>query len=127
VMGEGEMIRVAVYGTLRGGCPNSYLLAESEKVGESVMHGYELRSNGFYPYACINVESTIVVEVYEVSEKTLERLDMLEGTPHHYIRVSESLILNSMPDKAWIYVVADEERVLHLPKVPGGDWMLAIA
>lgn len=99
---------VAVYGTLREGMHNNYLLESSEHLGEGeTVDSYTMHVDGI-PY--LHVDSShpdadsIVVDVYEVDQDTLKRLDQLEGHPSWYERqlVDIELIHGQMV-KAWVY------------------------
>jgi gamma-glutamylcyclotransferase (GGCT)/AIG2-like uncharacterized protein YtfP len=70
-------------------------------------------SLGSFP--CITHEPTapVIVEVYEVNDYTLQRLDNLEGHPKFYRRdLVDILCLNDDGGGetivAWIYFIADE-------------------
>ena len=88
--------KVFVYGTLKKGYGNHYLLADSKFVGEatSVSKWLMIGKDMPFPYL-LNRDNTkgkhIKGEVYEVDSNTLKRLDALEGVPTHY-------------KKDWIYV-----------------------
>jgi gamma-glutamylaminecyclotransferase len=92
---------VAVYGTLRKGFGNNALLRTSKFLGTErtsadwTMHVF---TGGIVP-VIVPGESSITVEVYEITDNTLENLDFLEGYPHGY---SRKLIKTSYGD-AWIY------------------------
>jgi gamma-glutamylcyclotransferase (GGCT)/AIG2-like uncharacterized protein YtfP len=110
-------MRVATYGTLRYGEGNwSHLLRHCEYVGEFRVSGFEMYSNGAYPYAAEG-DGEITVDVFEIDDETLARLDMLEGYPVHYDR--KEIVVDD--ELTWIYVGA-REWVSNLPKVAGGDW-----
>lgn len=86
-MTDVKTFRVAVYGTLKKGFHNHYLLKGSKFLGNYVTGpGYTKVIKGL-PYL---VEDTAgvgcEVEIYEVSELTLKMLDRLEGSPDWYVR-----------------------------------------
>lgn len=80
------MTRIFTYGTLKVGLSNSPLLHGSEFVGAAVTKPlYRLYDCG--PYPClVRGDKVVRGEVYNVSAKTLERLDRLEGVPFLYQR-----------------------------------------
>lgn len=93
-----EKHMVAVYGTLKRGRGNHRLLENSnvKYIGEYLTKKkYPMIQRGSIPFVGHGFEflgldkevgHNIVVEVYEVDSKTLERLDALEGHPNWYYR-----------------------------------------
>lgn len=114
------MPRVFVYGTLRQGEVNHYILQENQLVKEEVrVLGYELRANGlYYPYAFLNPERSIVGDIYKVSQQLIDGpLDDLEGTVvgyyiRHYDKTTE----------AFIYLKGKDNREDY-PLIDSGDWV----
>lgn len=96
---------VFVYGTLRKGFGNHYLLEDSELVGQ----GHTARSFALYadviPYAFKDEEiCPIKGEVYRVDEESLRDLDALEGHPRWYKREKTEVILEGDGRReAWMY------------------------
>lgn len=81
---------IFVYGSLRRGSWNHYLLAGAEFVTNATVRG-RLFFDGSLPYLVLPesaVEQTLVLgEIYRVSEGQLAGLDDLEGSPSFYSRV----------------------------------------
>lgn len=111
-------MKVLVYGSLRKGFGNHYLLENSRFLGE-VKTGphYTMYSFGGFPALSLNGDTTIVGEVYEVDEETMARLDRLEGYPNFYDRV----LIPTEYGEAWMYFIHDIDREA-LPVVESGDW-----
>ncbi len=83
----GEAVLLFVYGTLRRGCSNHWMLEGSRLVGVGRVYGYTLVVQGI-PYAIRAPNSCSVVgEVYQVNLDTLGAVDELEGHPEYYRRV----------------------------------------
>jgi gamma-glutamylcyclotransferase (GGCT)/AIG2-like uncharacterized protein YtfP len=113
-----ECNKVFVYGTLKKGYGNHYLLENAEFLGEGFTAGKFLLYNVGFPYA-IPVNSDcengyrLKGELYKVDFETFLRLDRLEGYPEHYKR---KIIVVEWKDKdgkwkrskAWIYYVKFE-------------------
>jgi gamma-glutamylcyclotransferase (GGCT)/AIG2-like uncharacterized protein YtfP len=79
--------RVFVYGTLRRGEGNHRLLAGARCVGAArTAPAFTLRDLGAYPAMLAGGATSVVGEVYEVDELTLDVLDRLEGHPRFYRR-----------------------------------------
>lgn len=84
---------LSVYGTLKKGFHNSYLLNGSKLVGEQELPGFKMFSMGSFPAVNLTdeLDSTIKVEVYEVSDpNVLNKVYRLEGytgernNPHNW-------------------------------------------
>jgi gamma-glutamylcyclotransferase (GGCT)/AIG2-like uncharacterized protein YtfP len=96
---------VFVYGTLKRGFWNNYLLEGSELLGEgTTLERFSLYTVGF-PYAVPDGGGLpLRGEVYRVDEETLKRLDALEGYPNHYKRkLTEVKLDDGRLVKALIY------------------------
>lgn len=97
--------RVFVYGTLKRGQPNHYLLDHggAEFLGEAVVgDGLVMLDLGFYPGVIDSPNGgggSVTGEVYAVDVDTLHSLDILEGHPSFYERVKVTTPFKS----AWIY------------------------
>lgn len=113
-------MKVFVYGSLRTNGPLNRLLENDKLLGESkTKKEFSLYSLGPFP-ALVNAGDTAVVgEVYEVSQQTLDRLDMAEGHPHFYLRT-----LITLEDEAEVsaYLIPNIE-MYSCDLIPSGDWM----
>lgn len=105
---------VFVYGTLKRWHYNNIMLRSSIFVGEAVtckpmyMYSYGV------PIVTIPSDSEsfvqvlpIVGEVYSVSKRILQQLDILEGHPDMYIRTLERVQMEDRNKKAYIYIRSD--------------------
>lgn len=112
---------VFVYGTLREGHNNHYLLQTSKWLDYSTTNeDYAMFASGI-PFVSKNISlHKIKGEVYEVSDDTLEWLDQLEGHPHAYKReqVDVTLNFNKKTVKAWLYFYDDPRGKI----VESGDY-----
>ncbi|PSW10608.1 gamma-glutamylcyclotransferase [Photobacterium rosenbergii] len=114
----GSRVRVFVYGTLREGEANAYLLKEAVKLGDScLVSGYILYDLGAYPAAIASHSGeSLLGEVYQINESILRDLDWLEEYPVEYDRVE----IETSYGKAWIYLY--NQSVAGLPVIGHGDW-----
>lgn len=80
-------MKVFVYGTLKKGYGNNYLLSSSTLLCEDIVEGFELKYHG-YPVAKANADAAIHGEVWDIGDcsRTLSNLDWLEGVPVLYTR-----------------------------------------
>lgn len=95
-------MKVFVYGTLKSGYGNNYLVADGQFLGKAVtLRPYILWHSGF-PIATHNDEIAnrlglkmlpIIGEVYEVNDSQLARTDSLEGHPRWYVRQPVDVVL----------------------------------
>jgi gamma-glutamylaminecyclotransferase len=102
-------IAVAVYGTLKSGYGNNFLLEDATLVGKGkTTDKYPLiiRQGGL-PFMLYkkNQGYNVEVELYLVNKNILRRLDILEGHPEWYRRREVSVTIDEIdtPITAWIY------------------------
>ena len=107
-------MKLFVYGTLKSGYGNNYLLRDSTKIGDGITKkGYVLFQCGFpkaVPFHQVPPEIVldfdilpVMGEVWEVSEKDLHSIDRLEGHPNWYERKIVTILVNNEETEAWIY------------------------
>jgi len=109
---------VFVYGTLKSGGGNSYLLEGDGAVfvDTAKVEGYGLTPGGGFPYAIPRKNFTARGEVYAVDDATFARLDGLEGFPYHYDRDHVDVTLDTAEIRsvtAWIYVANERTQESH--------------
>lgn len=97
------MTKIFVYGTLKKGYHNHYLLSEAEFLQEKVLSGFKLYyayGKNSFPVAMISSDGQFIAgEVYKIPENdknTIINLDRLEGNGFAYQR--------TLVDDTWIYV-----------------------
>jgi gamma-glutamylaminecyclotransferase len=108
---------VFVYGTLKRGFGNHHLLNGSKFIGQALTkEKYALYVSGIPFVIESEPVSQISGEVYEVDQKTLARLDRLEGHPDWYCRkmvyVSGNTNESGESLKAWIYFFPKRRGVI---------------
>ena len=111
-----------VYGTLMRGYGNNVLLSEARFLGVASVKGslYGFGVPGFDPVP--KGKGIVFGELYEVEEgPVLERIDALEGHPHHYIRERVSCTLHTgAKDEAEVYVYPRASK--HGEFIPSGRY-----
>jgi gamma-glutamylaminecyclotransferase len=120
-----DLTFVAVYGTLRKDFGNHYLVENSRFVGYAQGKFWAtMYCNGGFPVLCLEEpDSKPEVEIYEVDEVTLARLDRLEGYPSWYSRDLKTFSIAGEEIKAYIYHQRDDQiRKEYVTVVEGGDW-----
>lgn len=100
-----NITKVGVYGTLKQGRGNHYLLEHVEKRTDALVRGHRLYQSGI-PFLVEDESSgyAVQIEVYDVDDPTLRNLDSLEGHPDCYCRKELQVELaNGETDVVWIY------------------------
>ena len=70
----------AVYGTLKEGYPNNYILGKSEKLGTQWLRGFRMHSLGGFPALNKSDDHKVLIEVFEVTDEEVKnRIYRLEG------------------------------------------------
>lgn len=116
-----NMMKLFVYGTLRNGLENNFLLDKKAQFIK-VMHisGLKLYDLGPFPAAVEsgNKKDTVTGELYNVPESSIEAIDQLEGVPHMFQRQ----FLTDGDNEIWYYVM-EKELIEGLDAVASGDWI----
>lgn len=108
------MVKVAVYGTLKKGFHNHYLLENSKFLtkAKSIPKIPMIQGWGFpYAFEKFGIGHNIQVEIYDVDSECLKSLDLLEGVSSgHYYR-KEILFENEKDEtfKAFMYFSCDKK------------------
>lgn len=117
-----KKILIAVYGSLRKGMGNDHLLSTSNYLGDfQTKPEFSLYNLGYYPGLKTGGNTSVTMEVYEVDEKTAERVDRLEGyTPGGNNTFYDKIPIETPYGEASVYVYVNnipQERL-----VESGDW-----
>lgn len=123
--GKEEMSKepLFVYGSLKRGYPNSWILGPIQHEEAETKAGYEIYNVGGFPgmiraHHPFSSSSTVKGEVVEVEWELLMRLDRFEGHPTFYRR--EKIKLKS-GKKVWAYMWRGDKESLGV-KMEGGKW-----
>jgi len=110
------MTCVFVYGTLLSNEPNNHLLKTSKLLGDSKVSGLKMYDLGPFPACIVSPEiSEVLGEVWEIDDKTFQRLDYLEGFPNFYNRT----LVDTKFGEAWVYIHNEEPNGEY---IPSGNW-----
>lgn len=109
---------VFVYGTLRRGGSNHYMLADSNFLGKYTTEPlYTMFRLGQFPAVVARGNTAIDGEIYRVSDEVFSLLDELECYPSVFSRQ----VIQTPAGETWLYVynrlVGTEHIVAH------GDWL----
>lgn len=110
----------AVYGTLKEGFGNHYILNNSSLVHRGfVSIPFKMVSLGGFPGLIPDIiKNSIFLEIYEVdSDETEARLDRLEGYPNFY----DKYVIDTPVGEANVYYLKDEEYQ-ECDLVETGNW-----
>ncbi|MHA1126113.1 MAG: gamma-glutamylcyclotransferase family protein [Candidatus Heimdallarchaeota archaeon] len=105
-----EQCLLAVYGTLKENFPNYFYYLNPRKpiFRGLVQIPYKMYSNGNFPLLFPAEEDhPIHLEIFEVEEKVIMKIDNLEGVPHLYHRVK--IYFEEVKAEVFLYVVANRE------------------
>jgi gamma-glutamylcyclotransferase (GGCT)/AIG2-like uncharacterized protein YtfP len=99
-------IKVFVYGTLMKGNSNyKSFLGDADFIGEFVARGFALYDLGSYPGIIHSESDKVKGELFSIDDKTLRKLDRLEGEGSLYIRKLISVVNDSdESQEAYTYV-----------------------
>jgi gamma-glutamylcyclotransferase (GGCT)/AIG2-like uncharacterized protein YtfP len=128
-----------VYGSLRRGFPNHFLLEKSIYIGTySTVDKYYMigQVSKSFPYVLAETEfegqpsAHIIGELYDIDADVLKNLDDLEGHPDFYTRrlVRATDELGNNIYSAYVYILENPEIIRGLKNndrfelVPSGDW-----
>jgi len=130
---------VFVYGSLKKGFYNHDLIGDPTNsfiTEGKTLDKYIMISMGSFPAIFKNpypmsertakYENRISGEVYQVSDETLQRLDMLEGVPSFYKRITDYIEYeNNKVIQAYVYVLANPRDYTSEYNIPAnllGEW-----
>jgi len=115
-----KKILVFVYGTLKKGFHNHYLLAGSQYLGNAKTEPiYQMYSAGGFPIVSREGDKEIIGEVYSVSEACKKALDRLEGftgeqgNPDNWYDVD---VINTEYGEAFMYC-QNKEQINNLKQI----------
>lgn len=109
---------VFVYGTLRRGGDNHYMLADSNFLGRYTTEPrYTMFRLGQFPAVVARGDTAIHGEIYRVSDEVFALLDELECYPSVFSRQ----IIHTPAGDTWMYLYNRLVGTEHM--VPHGDWL----
>ncbi|WP_404367000.1 gamma-glutamylcyclotransferase [Marinobacter sp.] len=115
---------VAVYGTLKRGNSNHGLISDARFLGRDRLKSIRLYDLGPWPGAVAGTSSGIDVEVYEVNEQQMERMDEIEdyrpGSPESGLFIRRRF--SSRYGDAWVYLY--QGSTLGRRPIMRGSWPL---
>ena len=113
---------ISVYGSLRKNMGNDHLLSTSNYLGDfQTKPEFSLYSLGYYPGLKTGGNTSVTMEVYEVDEKTAERVDRLEGyTPGEKATFYDKIPIETPYGEASVYIYVNDIPQERL--VESGDW-----
>jgi gamma-glutamylaminecyclotransferase len=115
-------MKVFVYGTLKRGFGNHYLLEGAKFIGPALLTGTHVLLDSGFPVCMPQPHgATVTGEVYEVDGEILSDLDRLESEGRMYHRQPWHVSYeDGSEDVAWVYI--GDEAYWARTKV-GGQWL----
>tara|TARA_R100000734_G_C3317632_1_gene110970 strand:- start:3023 stop:3433 length:411 start_codon:yes stop_codon:yes gene_type:complete len=112
-----DIDKVFVYGTLKKGFHNHDIIDGGNYIGTAQsVEKFNMINLGGFPAVLYNSDDGYQIsgEIYQVTPKILQRLDILEGEGTFYNRVEDNFFMvNNKPRKngqnlkCWIYILKD--------------------
>ncbi|MBU9713139.1 gamma-glutamylcyclotransferase [Evansella tamaricis] len=122
-----EKRKVFVYGTLRKGETNHFLLDDATCFSKQAWTNGVLYDTGFgFPAMMECSDNRVYGEIYEVTMEQLKKLDSLEGyrgddQDNHYHRIERSIFTDAGQVEAYLYVYK-QVQTIGLWELKFGDW-----
>jgi len=115
------METVFVYGTLKAGHHNHYLLKRATYIGQAAVQGFRMFDFGGFPAAApyTRVVRSIAGELYSIDRTTRKTLDRLEGVPTLY--TAERVVTTSGVETL-MYVINPSQVPIGCGVIAGGVW-----
>lgn len=109
---------IAVYGSLKKGFFNHTLLGHSYLVNTGSLKGFKLYSLGSYPciYPSDDDTDTVLVEIYNVTNKILDELNRMETSARYYPKIVKVKDYNVL---VWVYNTKPDTK-----HIKSGIWKL---
>ena len=112
-----------VYGTLKRGGGNHHYLKYSKFIQHYKLKHHSLVDLGHgFPYMVQDKGFFVYGEVYEVTEETIKKIDLLEGVPYLYRRVLTNYELNGTMEIAGLYYYLSIMEDIPNKKMKTGYW-----
>jgi len=109
---------VFIYGTLRRGGANHYILADANFLGRyETEPRYTMFRLGQFPAVVARGDTAITGEIYRVSDAVFALLDELECYPTVFSRQ----LIHTPAGETWVYLYNRLVGTEHV--VPNGDWL----
>lgn len=70
---------VAVYGTLKQGNHNNYIIGDAKYLGDDILYNVTLYDLGPFPAAKLKESNGSYVEIYDCNDVHIQNMDFLEG------------------------------------------------
>ncbi len=115
-----KLYDIFVYGTLRrGGMYDNYLNGSELIIEKYILEGYALYDyQQWYPYMVLQANSSVVGDIYRVSESILPNLHELEGIDEQLFR-----FVYLEKQQCYTYLKYDDD-LTGMKYIEGGDWLV---
>ncbi len=106
-----------VYGTLKKGYGNHFIMDGAKYLSEAYIVGWEMRDLGGFPAITKSDGGKVHGEMYIVSPQVLKRADKLEGYPSLFNREK---VKSDKGFDAWVYYMEHETKST---VIESGRWL----
>jgi gamma-glutamylcyclotransferase (GGCT)/AIG2-like uncharacterized protein YtfP len=126
---------VGVYGTLKKGYSNNYMIGEAKYIGDGKINAVLIKYEGFpgcvfyrniepnHPSKAFCCDMWTCVEVYQVTGNMLAAMDRLESHPNWYKRELIHVSQGSFTGEAWVYGLKPSALIDQKKIVKDGRWL----
>jgi len=122
-------MKVFVYGTLKKGYMNNYLLADATYIDDAVTKGNKWGMDNYIYYPAVFPDTSrtagyIYGEIWEIDKSILSNLDRLEGYPSFYTRsIIKVVDTDGKEHEAIMYHYA-HKPANSIPQLPNEDGVI---
>lgn len=117
------MSKIAVYGTLRRGEGNHYLIRNGNYLGSiNTEPSFTMYDNGGFPFVFNAGNTSITVEIFEIDSNTLKNVYSLEGYSgirNHHTNWYDTVDIKTPWGDAEMFICKREKN---LKVIQSGDW-----
>jgi len=118
---------VATYGSLRKGLQHHYLLEDKSVKYMGTFETtpkYTMKDLGDYPGLLKNGHSSIIMEVYRVTDPVINKINILEGytDENNPVNLYNKEEIITPYGKSYVYFYADPDETHGFPTCIAGDW-----
>lgn len=115
---------IFVYGSLRKGEYNNYLLNRSTQIARGLIRGFKLYSLGSYPFIfrTYDDKDTVVVEGYEADIKTIRDITLMELYAGYNV-INVEIEGDNFKTRGNVFVMKEMRN--HYGEVESGDWVMS--
>lgn len=110
------------YGSLKFGKPNHKYFLDGIPMKDTAVTRGVMYDLGAFPAVTLHGDGQIHGELYEVDDRTLARLDRLEGYNPNGGGLYDRAKIETPHGPAWIYTMDNDQELSNYRRVASGNW-----